>query len=283
MGPTTNGMAPQMVSGVSVKYNSATNSMQFTTGTTGQTSYIKVSGDAQWGLSGLTTAYGSTSTWIKPTAATNSSGATEYITSTGDQTTSATGFTNVPEWSPVYLKEGELTFNTSGALVSPAQGTKLSTVYLPNGKGALTLNINYSKSAQSASAFAVNSQSQDGAPEGGLVGVNVDTNGLVQATYSNGSTQSLGKVVLVNFSNPAGLKQLGNTEWYSSSASGTPRYAEAGSAGYGTVQSGSLETSNVDLTTELVNLISEQQAFQSNSKALQTDTQLTQSIIQINA
>jgi flagellar hook-basal body protein len=281
MGSSDNGMTPASVSGVTVKYDSTTNSLQFTTGTQGSSSYIKVSGDAQWGLTNLTTAYGTTSTWIKPVAATDSSGATVYINNTGQQTTSATGFTNVPEWSPVYLKEGELTFNTTGNLVSPSQGTKLSTVYLPNGKGALTLNINYSKSTQNATPFAILSQSQDGAPEGGLVGVNIGDNGLVQASYSNGATQSLGKVVLVNFSNPAGLKQLGNTEWYASSQSGVAKYGEAGSAGYGTVQSGALENANVDLTTELVNLITEQRAFESNSKALQTDTQMTQNIIQI--
>lgn len=281
MGPSKGGMTPASISGVTVKYDKTSNSLQFTTGTQGSSSYIKVSGDAQWGLTNLSTAYGTTSTWIKPVPATDASGATMYIDNTGKQTTSATGFTNVPEWSPVYLKEGELTFNTTGNLVSPSQGTKLSTVYLPNGKGALTLNINYSKSTQNATPFAVLTQGQDGAPEGGLVGVNIGGNGLIQASYSNGSTESLGKVVLVNFSNPAGLKQLGNTEWYASSQSGLAKYGEAGSAGYGTVQSGALENANVDLTTELVNLITEQRAFESNSKALQTDTQMTEKIIQI--
>jgi flagellar hook-basal body protein len=113
--------------------------------------------------------------------------------------------------------------------------------------------------------------------------VAIGTNGLVQASYSNGSQQSLGKVVLVNFSNPSGLQQIGNSSFYASSSSGTPKIGEAGSAGYGTVQSGATENSNVDLTQELVNLITEQRNFQANAKAIETDTTLTQTIIQIRS
>jgi flagellar hook-basal body protein len=91
----------------------------------------------------------------------------------------------------------------------------------------------------------------------------------------------LGKVVLVNFSNASGLRQIGDTNYYKTSDSGTPKYGEAGSAGFGTVRSGATERANVDLTQELVDLITEQRNFQANAKAMETSTSMTQTIIQI--
>jgi flagellar hook-basal body protein len=260
--------------------------LKFTTGTTGSQSYIKVSGNATWGLANTTGARGVDSTWIKPTQATVATGGVavpQYIDQFGNETSSPDGFTTLPTWSPIYLGKGELTFDTSGSLVSPKVGTQLNTVYLPNGAGSLTMNINYSKSTQNSTPYAVLSESQDGAPEGSLTGVSIGSDGLVTASYSNSTQAKLGKIVLANFSNPSGLTQIGNTNYYSSSASGTVKYAEAGSAGYGTVQSGATENANVDMTKELVSLITEQRNFQANAKAISTDTTLTQTIIQIQA
>ena len=272
------------VSGVKVTYDKATNSLKFTTGTASTDSFIKVTGDSLWGLSNVEGGRGSTSTWIKPTQFTqdvNGVSVSQYIDEFGKDTSSADGFKSLPEWSPVYFDRGELTFDTGGNLVSPKTGSQLDTVYLPDGKGSLTININYSKSTQFSSPFAVLSQSQDGAPEGDLVGLAIGDDGLVNASYSNGAQKSLGKVVLVNFSNPAGLRQIGDTSYYKTSDSGTPKYGEAGSAGFGTVRSGATERANVDLTQELVDLITEQRNFQANAKAIETSTSLTSTIIQI--
>ena len=280
------GLTGQTVSGVKVTYDAKANALQFATGTTGAQSYIKVSGNATWGLANTTGARGVDSTWIKPTQATVTTGGVavpQYIDQFGNETSSPDGFTTLPAWSPIYLGKGELTFNTSGALVSPLVGTQLNTVYLPNGAGSLTMNINYSKSTQNSTPYAVLSESQDGAPEGSLTGVSIGSDGLVTASYSNSTQAKLGKIVLANFSNPSGLTQIGNTNYYSSSASGTVKYAEAGSAGYGTIQSGATENANVDMTKELVALITEQRNFQANAKAISTDTTLTQTIIQIQA
>jgi flagellar hook protein FlgE len=281
-----NGLTGSSVSGVKVSYDSATNSLKFTTGTASTNSFIKVSGDSQWGLANVDGGRGATSTWIKPTQYTqvvNGVAVAQYIDEFGKETFSPDGFKSLPEWSPIYLEKGELTFDTGGNLVSPKQGSQLDTVYLPDGKGALTININYSKSTQFSSPYAVLSQSQDGAPEGDLVGLSLGDDGLVNASYSNGSQKSLGKVVLVNFTNPTGLRQIGDTSYYKSASSGTPKYGEAGSAGFGTVRSGATERANVDLTQELVDLITEQRNFQANAKAIETSTTLTQSIIQIRA
>ena len=276
-----NGLTPESVNGVKVSYNSAKNALEFTTGTASTDSYIKVTGDAKWGLDGLDAKFGTTTTWIKPKPFTDEKGATVYIDGFGAETSSATGFDTLPSWSPVYFDKGELTFDTAGNLVSPKQGAQLDTVYLPNGKGALTINIDYSKSTQFASPFSVLSQSQDGAPEGDLVGLAIKDDGLVQASYSNGAQKSLAKVVLVNFSNSSGLRQIGDTNYYKTSDSGAPKYGEAGSAGFGTVRSGATERANVDLTQELVDLITEQRNFQANAKAMETSTSMTNTIIQI--
>jgi len=222
--------------------------------------------------------------WVEVTPKTASGVAvSQYIDEFGKETFSPDGYKDLPEWSPIFLEKGELTFDTGGNLVSPKQGSQLDTVYLPDGKGALTININYSKSTQFSSPYAVLSQSQDGAPEGDLVGLSMADDGLVNASYSNGSQKSLGKVVLVNFTNPTGLRQIGDTSYYKSASSGTPKYGEAGSAGFGTVRSGATERANVDLTQELVDLITEQRNFQANAKAIETSTTMTQSIIQIRA
>jgi len=281
-----NGLTGPMVSGVKVAYDTATNRLKFTSGTASTNSFIKVSGDSQWGLANVEGGRGATSSWIKPTQYTqvvNGVAVAQYIDEFGNETFSPDGFKALPEWSPIFLEKGELTFDTGGNLVSPKQGSQLDTVYLPDGKGALTININYSKSTQFSSPYAVLSQSQDGAPEGDLVGLSMGDDGLVNASYSNGSQKSLGKVVLVNFTNPTGLRQIGDTSYYKSASSGTPKYGEAGSAGFGTVRSGATERANVDLTQELVDLITEQRNFQANAKAIETSTTLTQSIIQIRA
>ena len=281
-----NGLTGPMVSGVKVAYDIASNSLKFTTGTASTNSFIKVSGDSQWGLANVEGGRGSTSSWIKPTQYTqmvNGVAVSQYIDEFGKETFSPDGYKTLPEWSPIFLEKGELTFDTGGNLVSPKQGSQLDTVYLPDGKGALTININYSKSTQFSSPYAVLSQSQDGAPEGDLVGLSMGDDGLVNASYSNGSQKSLGKVVLVNFTNPTGLRQIGDTSYYKSASSGTPKYGEAGSAGFGTVRSGATERANVDLTQELVDLITAQRNFQANAKAIETSTTLTQSIIQIRA
>lgn len=272
------------VNGVQVEYDSNLNALQFTSGTAGSNSFIQVSGDTVWGLSAGASGRGSTSSWIKPTQTsltTNGIRTDIYISNTGQEVGSNDGFNGLPEWSPIFLHKGELTFDTAGTLVSPKLGAQLDTVFLADGKGALKINIDYSKSTQFSSPFAVLSQSQDGAPEGDLIGVSIGDDGLVSASYSNGKQKSLGKIALVNFSNPTGLRQIGDSSFYASSSSGTPTLGEAGSAGFGTIRAGATERANVDLTQELIDLITGQRNFQASAKAIETNSTLTQTIIQI--
>ena len=280
------GGTPTTVNGVKVSYDALNNKFVFTTGSKGSDSFIKISGSSNWGLETVEAGRGTTSTWIYPTQHKDVvSGALQpkYIDGAGAETTNGDGFTILPAWSPIYLDKGELTFDTGGNLVSPVEGTQLETVYLAGGKGALTINIDYSASTQFSSAFAVLSQSQDGAPEGDLVGVTIGNDGLVSASFSNGTQKSLAKILLVNFSSPVGLRQIGDSSFLASAASGKPILGTAGSAGFGTLRAGATERANVDLTQELVDLITAQRNFQANAKAIETSSTMTSAIINLRS
>ena len=272
------------VNGVKVDFDTVNQRFNFTTSTATSASFIKVTGKGPWGLEETQSGLGATSSWIKPTQFADSTSGTSklvYIDELGKETYNGDGFVTAPTWSPVYLDKGELTFDTGGNLVSPLAGSQLETVFLAGGKGALTININYSKSTQFTSPFAVLAQSQDGKPEGDLVGVTIGNDGLVSASYSNGTQKSLAKILLVNFSNQTGLRQKGDSSFLASAASGNPILGTAGGAGFGSIRAGATERSNVDLTAELVDLITAQRNFQANAKAIETSTTMTQAIINI--
>jgi flagellar hook protein FlgE len=282
----TDGLTPKEINGVQVSFDTTKKAFKFTSGTTGADSFIKISGEPIWGLSAVEAGRGETSTWIQPTQHVDYVNATpqpKYIDAQGNETTSTDGYVGLPAWSPVYLDKGELTFDTGGNLVSPIEGTQLETVYLAGGKGALRINIDYSASTQYSSAFAVLSQSQDGAPEGDLVGVTIGNDGLVSASFSNGSQKSLAKILLANFSSPVGLRQIGDSSFLASAASGKPILGTPGSAGFGTLRAGATERANVDLTQELVDLITAQRNFQANAKAIETSSTMTSAIINLRA
>jgi len=286
MGANTTLGSPLSVNGVKVAYDDINKRFTFTSGTSGNNSFMKISGSADWGLDQVEAARGADSTWIKPTQHKDIvAGVSQpkYIDGQGLETTSGDGYTNLPAWSPVYLSKGELTFSTGGKLVSPVQGTQLEPVYLAGGKGVLTINVNYSASTQYTSPFAVLSQSQDGAPEGDLVGVTIGNDGLVSASFSNGTQKSLAKILLANFSSPVGLRQMGDSTFLASAASGKATLGNAGSAGFGTLRAGATERANVDLTQELVDLITAQRNFQANAKAIETSTTMTSAIINLRS
>jgi flagellar hook-basal body protein len=278
---------PVTVNGVKVSYDDVNKRFTFTSGTTGAASFIKISGSADWGLDQVEAARGTDSTWIKPTQHKDVvSGVSQpkYIDGQGNETTSGDGFDGtLPAWSPIFLTKGELTFSTGGKLVSPVDGTQLEPVYLAGGKGVLTINIDYGASTQYTSPFAVLSQSQDGAPEGDLVGVTIGNDGLVSASFSNGTQKSLAKILLANFSSPVGLRQMGDSTFLASAASGKATLGNAGSAGFGTLRAGATERANVDLTQELVDLITAQRNFQANAKAIETSSTMTSAIINLRA
>ena len=169
-----------------------------------------------------------------------------------------------------------VTFDASGAI------TGTSGLVLTDAFGAgNSLNLELANSTESGSAFVLKNQTVDGSGEGSLVGIDVNEQGLVSASYSNGAQLSLGKVAIANFDMPSGLRQLGDSNFAATNESGTPRLDEPGLAGFGTIRSGSLEGSNVDLTEELVAMINTQRKFQANAKAIETNSTLAQTIINL--
>ena len=271
----------RQVSGVTVRFDPQLKRLTFSTGTTGDNSSIQVSGSSDWGLANTEMKFGQTTNWVKLQQYTEN-GAPQYVKN-GLQTEDATGLSSKTEWWPVYLDRGELSFDLTGKPVSPLTAMPFETAFLDGGKGALTMSIDFTRSTQYSSAFAVLSQSQDGAPEGDLMGLDIGVDGLVNATYSNGSQVSLGKIVLANFSSPTGLRQIGDASYLSSATSGSAKIGEAGSAGFGSIRAGATERANVDLTQELVDLITAQRNFQANAKSIETSSTMTQAIINIRS
>jgi flagellar hook protein FlgE len=152
---------------------------------------------------------------------------------------------------------------------------------LSTGAAPIDLTFNFAQSTQYGDAFGVNSVTQDGFTTGRLIGIDVDSTGVVQARFTNGRSNSLGQVAIANFANPQGLQQLGNTNWAETHSSGQPLQGQAGGSGFGLIQAGALEASNVDITAQLVNMITAQRNFQANAQMIQTADQVTQTIINI--
>ena len=160
--------------------------------------------------------------------------------------------------------------------------------YLTNGaQFAADIVVNFRDASgvrlptQYAAAFDVTNLSQDGTTVGFLTGVDIDAFGRVLASYSNGDSAYLAQVSLVRFANVQGLKQVGNTSWKQSITSGEPISGQANIGTFGAINASALEQSNVNLTTELVDLITAQRNFQANSRALEVNSQLQQNILQI--
>jgi flagellar hook protein FlgE len=175
-----------------------------------------------------------------------------------------------------------LTFSNTGAVTVPAGGALTFAGFAPpDGAQAMSVNFNFGQSTQYGTQFGVTSIIQNGYTTGQLSTLSIDPSGIVSAVYTNGRSTQLGQLAIANFPNPQGLQQLGNTDWAQTFTSGTVVQGTAGSAGFGSVQAGALESSNVDLTTELVNMITEQRAFQANAQVITTADQMSQTVIGI--
>ncbi len=177
-----------------------------------------------------------------------------------------------------------LTFDASGALTNPTAPTQFAPFTVGSSTTEQSIALDFgSATTQLGAPFSVDSRSQDGKAVGQLDGVTVGEDGIVRASFSNGDSLALGKVALANFSNPSGLRQLGNSTWAATGLSGEPRLGEPGVNGFGGLMSGAIERSNVDITEELVGLIAAQRNFQANAKALDTASQISQTIFNIRS
>ena len=267
----------ETVGGVTVKYNSSTNNFTFTTGTSGSDSTIKVKGTARLGLDNVPLGVGSVPQIYNLVQATNAQGVALFVDASGNVVETPPE-NMVDGYFPLYIDEGELTFDKTGKLISP----KNNVHYEKQEEGfSIALDVDFGSSTQLSQPFSVLSVEQDGFTSGRLDGLEIDASGTIRANYTNGQNNPLGKIVVANFNNQNGLKQIGNATYVETAVSGTPQVGEAGAEGFGNILSGSLERSNVDITEELVNLITAQRNFQASAKAIETTTGLTQTIINI--
>ncbi len=193
------------------------------------------------------------------------------------------------EWSAYMVVDGTvvgganaLTFDPVGQIVTPAGGLITLPPYTPaNGAADITMELNLGRTTQFGGSYAVNSLSQDGFTAGRLTGIEIDPTGVVFARYTNGRADELGKLALSNFSSVTNLGQISDTNWVETFASGDALRGEAGTATFGLIQAGALEASNVDLTDQLVNMITAQRNFQANAQVISTADAITQTIINI--
>ena len=145
----------------------------------------------------------------------------------------------------------------------------------------MTYNLDLTGSTQFGSSFGVNRIAQDGYTSGRLSGVAISPDGIMQGRYSNGQSRNLSQIVLVNFNNPNGLQPLGGNQWAESSASGQPIIGAPASGTLGVLQSAAIEESNVDLTAELVSMITAQRNYQANAQTIKTQDQVLQTLVNL--
>ncbi|ASJ71807.1 flagellar hook protein FlgE [Granulosicoccus antarcticus] len=202
----------------------------------------------------------------------------------GDQTLHGTN----PGATPNEPLPIELLFDQNGALSSidgntDGATTFTSDTYTPASGGASDQSMEFDlwTITQFDDAFGVNSINQDGFSAGRLEDFDVDTDGTIFGRFSNGQAEIMGQVTLSNFSNESGLRQVGATSWTETYASGSAATGAPNSASLGSLQSGALEGSNVDITQELVSMIGAQRSFQANAQVISTNDTLTQTVINI--
>ena len=195
--------------------------------------------------------------------------------------------TAVPPVTAISL--GTIAFDENGK-IDPATATLTLTVSPtanPNAGAAapavadFPVDIDMSGATQFGSKFAVADLSQDGYASGDLTSINISNDGMVMASYSNGVTRSEAQVALANFRNPQGLLAVGGNNWVESFDSGPAVLGKPGDGNFGALRSGALEDSNVDLTAELVNMMTAQRAYQANAQTIKTQDQVMSTLVNL--
>ena len=175
----------------------------------------------------------------------------------------------------------QLQFDPSGKLTAPTTSPTL-TIPTPSAvTPSIVTTLDVSKVTQFGTGFAVSDLTQNGYTAGELTTVNIGESGAITATYSNGKSQIAGQLALVNFRNVQGLSPTGGNNWIESAGSGQPVFGVAGEGKFGALRSGALEESNVDLTAELVNMMTAQRAYQANAQTIKTQDQILSTLVNL--
>ena len=235
---------------------------------------------------------------VAPTAAFNPSDASSYNNSTSLTMFDSLGAPHLStmyfrkaadnEWDVFQFVDGaqvnaaagdRISFDNTGAITA---GSPTSMTFTPSGgSAAMTVGVDFNNTSQNGSDFSVNTLSQDGFATGRLSGIDISDAGVVTSRFTNGQSRTLGQIAIATFNNTQGLRQLGDTSWAETFDSGAPLVGAPGNGSAGLIESGALEGSNVDLTEELVGMITAQRNFQANAQVITTADTITQTIINI--
>ncbi|MDP3227047.1 MAG: flagellar hook protein FlgE [Acidovorax sp.] len=186
---------------------------------------------------------------------------------------------------------GQIEFDNNGAITGPAAAPPATGFSLPltinptppNPNNLPTYNVEVSldKVTQFGTKFAVSNLTQDGYTAGELTGINIENNGMIMTRYSNGVTRAEGQIALSSFRNTQGLASVGGNNWVATFESGQPVVGTATDGNFGSLRSGALEDSNVDLTAELVNMMTAQRAYQANAQTIKTQDQVMSTLVNL--
>lgn len=191
------------------------------------------------------------------------------------------------QWQVHYYMDGssigqdDINFGTNGSMANFANGsTSTDLAYAPTGASPINIKLNYAGTTQYGSDFSVSRNQGDGYASGERTGQQVDEKGNVYATFSNGERMLQGQLIIANFANPNGLQSQDGTTWAQTGTSGAPLIGAPGSGLLGYIKSNALEESNVDLTSELVGLMSAQRNYQANTKVISTNDNMMNALMQ---
>ena len=200
-----------------------------------------------------------------------------------DSLTATSPLSYDPGTSPTPLPTLTLKFDATGKLLSPSGSTLPKiTIPTPNSVSAdIVTTLDIRAVTQYASSFAVNRSTQDGYTAGDLTGVSIDQTGVLETKYSNGQTKRLAQLTLADFRNPQGLTPISGGAWVETFASGQPIQGLPSEGKFGELRAGAVEDSNVDLTAELVSMMTAQRSYQANVQTIKTQDQALQALVNL--
>jgi flagellar hook protein FlgE len=187
---------------------------------------------------------------------------------------------DLPAGTTITAITGPNSFTVSAPSPGGFAATTL-TVVNPASAGNQTINFDFTGTSQFGGSFGVNTLTQDGFASGRLSGFTTSADGTILGRYTNGQSRALAQLVLANFTSPGGLQPLGNNAWAETATSGGPLVGTPGTSSLGVLQSSAVEDSNVDLTAELVNMITAQRVYQANAQTIKTQDQVLQTLVNL--
>lgn len=190
-------------------------------------------------------------------------------------------YTSVNGSDPALSTPFTLDFNTDGTLNSTSVIPPLTVASPTNPAVTFPVDLNFGSVTQFGIDFAVNNLQQDGYRPGELTSLKINESGVITASYSNGQTRAAGQIALVNFRNVQGLQPTGNGNWQANFATGEPVHGAPGEGKFGSLRSGALEDSNIDITGELVSMMTAQRAYQANAQTIKTQDQVFSTLLNL--